>query len=45
MLWGSLILVFSIVSLFGVYMGGFVVAIVGAALGILGAAIALLAKV
>jgi low temperature requirement protein LtrA len=43
--WGSMILVFSIVSLFGVYMGGFVVAIGGAVLGIVGAALALIAKV
>jgi len=45
LLWGGGIMVFSVVSLFGVYMGGFLVAIGGAVLGILGAAIALVAKV
>ena len=39
--WGSLILVFSIVSLFG----GSVVGFVGAVLGIVGAALALTVKV
>jgi hypothetical protein len=39
--WGSLILVFSIVSLFGGTVGGFI----GAILGILGAALALIVKV
>jgi len=39
--WGSLILVFSIVSLFGGSVGGFI----GAILGIIGAALALVVKV
>jgi hypothetical protein len=44
--WGSLILVFSIVSLFGIYMGGFFIgSVAGSILGIIGAALALVAKV
>ena len=45
LLWGSLILVFSIVSLFGIYMGGFFIgSVAGSILGIVGAALALVAK-
>ena len=45
MWWGSLILVFSIVSLFAGYTGGFIGTIIGAVLGIIGAVLALVAKV
>jgi hypothetical protein len=45
MWWGSLILVFSIVSLFAGSMGGFIGAVIGAILGIIGATLALVVKV
>jgi hypothetical protein len=43
--WGTMILVFSIVSLFGIYMGGLIGAVIGAIIGILGGALALVVKV
>jgi FtsH-binding integral membrane protein len=44
-MWGTMILVFSIVSLFAGSVGGFIGAIIGAILGIVGAALALVVKV
>ena len=45
LVWGSLILVFSIVSFFGTYMGGFFIgSFAGSIIGIVGAALALVAK-
>jgi hypothetical protein len=44
-MWGTMILVFSIVSLFAGYMGGYIGAVIGAILGIVGAALALVVNV